>query len=54
LTVSTGSLTLAFSQLDAIYNVCEWHMVDPAQQFRKYLQWDGESAWVCCDRFTRS
>ncbi|GAA6046433.1 hypothetical protein NBRC10513_001388 [Rhodotorula toruloides] len=33
------------TKLDAIYNVCEWHMVDPAQQFRKYLQWDGEAAW---------
>ncbi|GAA5940969.1 hypothetical protein JCM10213_008020 [Rhodosporidiobolus nylandii] len=33
------------TKLDAIYNVCEWHMVDPERQFRKYLQWDGESAW---------
>ena len=39
------------AQLDAIYNVCEWHMVDPERQFRKYLQWDGEAAWV---RFVRS
>jgi len=33
------------TKLDAIYNVCEWHMVDPERQFRKYLQWDGEAAW---------
>ncbi|GAA5973996.1 hypothetical protein JCM11641_008203 [Rhodosporidiobolus odoratus] len=33
------------TKLDAIYNVCEWHMVDPERQFRRYLQWDGESAW---------
>jgi hypothetical protein len=26
-------------------------MVDPERQFRKYLQWDGEAAWV---RFVRS
>lgn len=39
------------TKLDAIYNVCEWHMVDPERQFRKYLQWDGEAAWrldPCC------
>ncbi|GAA6012011.1 hypothetical protein JCM8202_004229 [Rhodotorula sphaerocarpa] len=33
------------TKLDAIYNVCEWHMVDPERQFRKYLHWDGEAAW---------
>ncbi|GAA5961878.1 hypothetical protein JCM3765_006418 [Sporobolomyces pararoseus] len=33
------------TKIDAIYNVCEWHMVDPDKQFRKYLQFDGESAW---------
>lgn len=34
------------TKIDAIYNVCEWHMVDPDKQFRKYLSFDGESAWV--------
>ncbi|GAA5851593.1 hypothetical protein JCM9279_006911 [Rhodotorula babjevae] len=42
------------TKLDAIYNVCEWHMVDPERQFRKYLQWDGEAAWrldpYCADQ----
>ncbi|GAA5862828.1 hypothetical protein JCM1840_002290 [Sporobolomyces johnsonii] len=33
------------TKIDAIYNVCEWHMVDPDRQFRKYLMFDGESAW---------
>ncbi|GAA5839636.1 hypothetical protein JCM11251_003564 [Rhodosporidiobolus azoricus] len=42
--VEWGSLGLE-TKLDAIYNVCEWHMVDPERQFRKYLQWDGEAAW---------
>lgn len=41
-----GSSLRPCTQLDAIYNVCEWHMVDPERQFRKYLHWDGEAAWV--------
>ncbi|GAA5824562.1 hypothetical protein JCM10212_001842, partial [Sporobolomyces blumeae] len=42
--VEWKDLSLA-TKIDAIYNVCEWHMVDPDRQFRKYLSFDGESAW---------
>jgi hypothetical protein len=32
-------------QIDAIYCVCEWHMVDP-DRFRRHLKWENDIGWV--------
>lgn len=33
------------TQIQALYNACEWHMQDP-ERFRRHLKWDDEVSWV--------